>query len=205
MFSLISKTIGFINQSIAAFGITAGVAVAFTNVVARYAFDASLVWATELTIFLFLWSAFFGAAYCFKKDAHIAVTIILDIMPSKIAKVMLLISHFITIIFLGAVSYYGYEYILLVIDLDERSIDLWNIPMWIPYLVIPISFAFAAYRVCEKFIHILITPHEEVVKESEAEMVLSELGVKSRDKTNENVNKLNDIVKEVEKKTGGML
>ncbi len=61
----ISKTIGFINQSIAAIGISAGVAVAFTNVVARYAFDASLVWATELTIFLFLWSAFFWCCVLF--------------------------------------------------------------------------------------------------------------------------------------------
>ena len=40
MFSFISKIIGFINQTIAAFGITAGVAIAFTNVVARYVFDA---------------------------------------------------------------------------------------------------------------------------------------------------------------------
>ena len=72
-------------------------------------------------------------------------------------------------------------------------------------MVIPISFAFGSYRVCEKFIHILITPHAQVVKESEAEMVLAELGVKNKDKTNENVNRLNDMVKEVEKRTGGML
>jgi len=205
MFNIISKTIGFINQSIAAFGISAGVAIAFTNVVARYLFDASLVWATELTIFLFLWSAFFGAAYCFKKDAHIAVTIVLDIMPSKIAKIMLLISHTITIIFLLAVAYYGYEYLLLVNEIDERSIDLWNMPMWIVYSVIPISFAFAAYRVGEKIAQILRTPHNEVVAESEAEQVLAELGVKQKDNSNEHVHKLNDIVKSVEKKTGGLL
>ena len=205
MFSLISKTIGFINQSIAAVGITAGVAVAFTNVVARYAFDASLVWATELTIFLFLWSAFFGAAYCFKKDAHIAVTIVLDIMPSKIAKIMLLMSHTITIIFLLAVSYYGYEYLLLVQDIDERSIDLWDMPMWIVYLVIPVSFAFAAYRVGEKIVQIARTPHDEVVAESEAEQVLAGMGIGAKDNSNENIKELNDMVKEVEKKTGGML
>jgi C4-dicarboxylate transporter DctQ subunit len=205
MFSLISKTIGFINQSIAAFGISAGVAVAFTNVVARYAFDASLVWATELTIFLFLWSAFFGAAYCFKKDAHIAVTIVLDIMPSKIAKMMLLLSHTITIIFLLAVSYYGYEYLLLVHEIDERSIDLWDMPMWIVYLVIPVSFAFAAYRVGEKIAQLLRTPHDKVVAESEAEQVLAGIGIGSKNKDNEHIDKLNDIVKSVEKKTGGML
>lgn len=206
LFNIISKAIGVVNQSIAVIGITAGVAVAFTNVVARYVFDASLVWATELTIFLFLWSVFFAAAYCFKKDAHIAVTVVLDIMPSKIAKVMLIISHVVTFIFLATVSYYGYEYLLLVIDLDERSIDLWNMPMWIIYLVIPISFAFAAYRVAERTYIIVTTSHDKILKESEAEHVLAEMGMGAKNHSdNENVQELNKMVKEVEKKTGGML
>jgi len=200
MFNIIGKTIGFINQSIAAFGITAGVAVAFTNVVARYAFDASLVWATELTIFLFLWSAFFGAAYCFKKDAHIAVTIVLDIMPSKIAKIMLLISHTITIIFLLAVAYYGYHYLILVHDIDERAIDLWDMPMWIVYTVIPVSFAFGAYRVGEKIVEIIKTPHDQVVAVSEVDMHLHGLAGELEEQKG-----LDDMVKDVEKKTGGML
>ncbi len=206
IFKIISKTIGFINQSIAAIGIAGGVAVAFTNVVARYAFDASLVWATEMTVFLFLWSVFFGAAYCFKKDAHIAVTIILDIVPSRIAKVMLVISHFVTLIFLLTVAYFGYEYILLIIDLDERAIDLWDMPMWIVYSVIPISFAFASYRVGERIHGILSTSHDQILKESEAEQVLAGMGIgASRNKENENIQELNKMVKEVEKKTGGLL
>lgn len=139
MFSFLNKFVGFINQSIAVLGITAGVALSFVNVVARYVFDASLTWATELTIFLFVWSAFFGAAYCFKKDAHIAIDIVLELVPSQIAKIMLLISHVITLIFLSAISYFGYQYLQLVIELEEMSIDL-GIPMWIPYLVIPIAF-----------------------------------------------------------------
>jgi len=206
MFNIISKIIGFINQSIAAIGIAAGVAVAFTNVVARYVFDASLVWATELTIFLFLWSIFFGAAYCFKKDAHIAVTIVLDVVPSRIAKVMLIISHLVTFVFLVAVAYFGYEYLQLVIELDERSIDLWDMPMWIIYLVIPIAFSFAAYRVGERIHAILSTSHDKILKESEAEHVLAEMGIGAkRNADNENVQELNKMVKEVEKKTGGLL
>lgn len=200
MFGFISKIIGYINQSIAVIGITAGVAIAFINVVARYVFNASFTWASELTIFLFLWSVFFAAAYCFKKDAHIAVTIILDLMPSKIAKVMMIISHIITIIFLLAVSYYGYEYLLLVIDLDERSIDLWDMPMWIPYSVVPISFLFAGYRVIEKLVVIIKTPHDEVVQVSEHEMHLH--GIAGDIEQKEGLNKM---VKEVEKKTGGLL
>ncbi len=206
MIKLISKIIGHINQKIAAFGIAAGVVVAFVNVVARYVFDASLTWASELTIFLFLWSVFFGAAYCFKKDAHIAVTVVLDNVPSRIAKTMLIISHTVTFVFLTAVAYYGIIYITdVVMLLDERSIDLWNMPMWIIYLVIPISFAFGAFRVAERIHAILSTSHDKILKESEAEMVLAELGAKSKDTSNENVKNLTDLVKEVEKKTGGML
>ena len=205
MFRLISSIIGHINQKIAVIGIFLGVTTAFVNVIARYVFDASLVWATEFTVYVFIWGIFFGAAYCFKKDAHIAVTVILDNVPSKVAKGMLIISHAVTFVFLLAVAYYGYEYLLLVIDLDERSIDLWDMPMWIIYLVIPISFVFGAYRVAERIHGILSTSHDKILKESEAEMVLAELGVRSKDESNKNVKELNDMVKEVDKKTGGML
>ena len=58
IFTPIGKTIGFVNQSIAAIGIAAGIFLAFVNVVVRYVFDGSLTWAAELTIFLFLWSVF---------------------------------------------------------------------------------------------------------------------------------------------------
>ncbi|ADV46987.1 TRAP transporter small permease [Nitratifractor salsuginis] len=194
VFAWISRVIGWINQSIAAIGIAGGVALAFYNVVARYVFGSSLTWAGELTVYLFLWSAFFGAAYCFKEDAHIAVTILLEKLSPRVAKALMLFSHFVTFIYLAAVSWYGYQYLLLTIDLDERSIDL-DIPMWIPYSVIPVSFAFAAWRVAEKFIEIWHTPAEEVVRHSEAEMILAELEEAAPE----------ELVRRVEKKTGGML
>lgn len=149
MFNIIDKVIGFINQYIAAIGISGGVALAFGNVVARYVFDSSLTWASELTTYIFLWSTFFGAAYCFKQDAHIGINILLEKVPAKVAKALMLFAHSITLVFLFAVAYYGYEYVLFVHELEEMSVDL-QMPMWIIYLVIPISFFFASYRVGEK-------------------------------------------------------
>jgi len=194
LFYYIGKGIGFVNQSIAAFGIAAGVALAFYNVIARYIFNSSLTWASELTIYLFLWSTFFGAAYCFKQDAHISISVLLDKVSARTAKSLMLFSHLVTIVFLIAVSYYGYKYLLLDIELDERSIDL-DIPMWIPYLVIPIAFAFAAYRVLEKIVYIIKTPAEKVRSQSEAEMIIAEMEASAPE----------ELLKEVEKKTGGML
>jgi C4-dicarboxylate transporter DctQ subunit len=194
MFSFLDKSIGFINKSMAAFGISAGVALAFTNVVARYVFDSSLTWAAELTVYLFLWSTFFGAAYCFKQDAHISINILLEKVNPITAKVLMLVAHSITLVFLFAVAYYGYEYVLFVHELEEVSVDL-EMPMWIVYIVVPISFFFASYRVGEKIVEIIKTPADKVIKVSEAEMIVQQMSEGENEK----------LLKEVEKKTGGLL
>jgi len=194
MLNIFDKIIGFINRFIAAFGISAGVALAFINVVVRYGFDGSLTWASELTTYLFLWSAFFGAAYCFKIDAHISINLFLEKVSSKTAKFLMIISHIITLIFLSAIAYYGYEYILLVQEMEEVSIDL-EVPMWIVYLVIPVSFGFGAFRVFEKLLYIIKTPADQILQKSEAELIIAEMGQSEDEK----------LLKEVERKTAGML
>ena len=187
MFKVISKIIGFISQGIAAFGISMGVLLAFVNVVARYVFDKSFTWASELTIYLFLWSIFFGVVYCFKEDAHISINILLEKIPKKGAKVLMILSSTITLVFLISVAYYGYEYLKLVIELDERSIDL-EISMWIPYLVIPIAFSFSSYRVMEKLVKIIRTTFNMLKTVNEGDELLDK-----------------NLIKAVEKKTGGLL
>jgi len=190
-FDLLGNTIGAINRFIAMFGITMGVALAFANVVARYVFDYSLTWAAELTVYLFLWGMFFGAAYCFKIDGHISIGLLVENISKKWAKVLMLITRLVTFTYLSVVAYYGYQYLMFVIELDEMSIDL-EIPMWIPYLVIPVSFAFGAYRVGEHIIKLLNTPAEEIVIKSETEELMEEAYIEK-------------VVEEANRKTGGML
>ncbi len=188
MFGFIDKIIGSLNKSIATFGIAAGVVLAFINVVARYGFNGSIVWASDLTNYFFIWSTFFGAAYCFKKDAHISVSILMDRLPASIMKFLMILSHILVIIYLVAVAYYGYKFLRLEIMLQEVSVDLvvpkitwlgmsssWSVPMWIIYLAIPVAFASAAIRVLEKLVEIIKTPAELARRESEAEMIISKM------------------------------
>jgi len=174
----LDKLVGLINEFIAAFGIIGGVTLAFVNVVARYVFHVGIDWAFELTNYLFIWSAFFGAAYCFRQECHIKVTLLLDALPSKIAKFTSLLATFITFLYLLAVAYYGY---LFIFDPDlglkssgEMSVDL-NIPIWIPYIVIPIAFISASYRVFQKFIEMAKTPADKLVSKTESDMIIEEV------------------------------
>jgi C4-dicarboxylate transporter DctQ subunit len=200
IFTYIDKVIDFINRYIAAIGISGGVAIAFTNVVARYAFDASLTWASELTTYLFLWSVFFGAAYCFKKDAHIAINILVEKVSPSTGKFLMLISYIITLVFLCAISYYGYEYLLLVHELEETSIDL-ELPMWIIYLVIPVSFAFGAIHIIEKIYVTIKTPAKDIVHNSESKDLIKQMD----DHIADLKSKADKLVKDANQKTGGML
>ena len=168
------KFIVTISKIIAAAGIAGGVLLAFVNVVARYLFHSSITWASELTIYLFLWSVFFGATYCFSEDAHIGVDVFLQKAPIKLRKILILITLIVSAIFVGAVAYYGYQYVLLYIDLGEVSVDL-EIPLWIPYLVIPISFAFSFIVLIDKIINVLKTPAKELKLKSEADIVMEEM------------------------------
>ena len=188
---IFGNTIDFINKFIATIGITGGVALAFANVIARYGFDYSLTWASELTVYLFLWSMFFASAYLFRIDGHITIDLFVQSLSKKNAKLLLLLNKTITLTFLVLVAYFGYEYLELVIELDERSVDL-EIAMWIPYLVIPVSFAFAGYGSLVSIIKLITTPSEDLVFQNEADELMEE-------------NNIEKLVKEVEKKTGGML
>jgi C4-dicarboxylate transporter DctQ subunit len=172
----LALAIAFLSKAVAALGIAGGVALAFINVVGRYIFEASLTWAGELTIYLFLWSVFFGAVYCFYKDAHIAVDVLLVKVPPKFAKVLTLLSIVIAFAFVSAVAYYGYEYVMLYIELEERSIDL-DIPLWIPYSVVPISFGFSAIILIYKFVEVFKS--EDFKIRSEADEILEEFELKS--------------------------
>lgn len=191
IFNILDVIIGFINRQIAAIGIIGGVFLAFANVIARYVFNYSITWASELTVYMFLWSMFFAVAYCFKLDGHISIDLVVQNVNKRLSKYIILFTRVVTFTFLIVVAYYGYEYLQLVIELEETSIDL-EIPMWIPYMVIPVSFTFAAYRVAEHFVKLLQIDPDDMEFVSETSDLLRE-------------SKIEDILDDVHKKTGGML
>lgn len=99
-FKIIDLIVGTINQTIAVYGMVLGVLLAFVNVVLRYVFDMSLPWAAELTNYLFIWSALFGAAYGFKQGAHISITLLIEKFSPSVMKMFLLFANLLSIIYL---------------------------------------------------------------------------------------------------------
>ncbi|MDA3907572.1 MAG: TRAP transporter small permease [Sulfurimonas sp.] len=169
-FTILDLGVAALNKNIAVFGMISGVTLAFVNVVLRYAFDASITWAGELTNYLFMWGALFGAAYGFKKGIHITVTLLLAQLSPIFAKALLIFSTTISTVYLIFMAYFGYGLVMILVDLEEISVDL-NIPMWIPSLVLPLAFGAAAFRAGEKIYEISITDADDVLKKAEDEII----------------------------------
>ncbi len=73
--------------------------VTFANVVARYVFNSNILWALELTVFMFAWLVLLGASYAVKKGAHLGVDIILNMLDRRSRRLLALVSVALCLIF----------------------------------------------------------------------------------------------------------
>ncbi|MFA7126519.1 MAG: TRAP transporter small permease [Bacilli bacterium] len=57
-----------------------------SNVIARYLFKETIMWAEELTMFAFAWVIFVGAASTYKSKMHVGIDLVVDLLPIKIRR-----------------------------------------------------------------------------------------------------------------------
>jgi C4-dicarboxylate transporter DctQ subunit len=170
MFAKVDKCISLLSTTLMMVCMSVATIVAFVNVVMRYLFASSLTWAGPLTEYLFIWSALFGAAYGFKIGMHIGVNAIIQNLPARLAKGLLIVNIVVMIGFLSLLTKWGIDFIQFSINLQQIDIDL-RIPFWTIYLCVPLSLAIMVYELLVKLYRAVTIPVEEftydaVMKES---------------------------------------
>ncbi|QOL80572.1 TRAP transporter small permease [Pseudooceanicola spongiae] len=73
--------------------------ITFANVIARYVFNSNILWALEGTVFLFGWMVLLGASYAVKKNAHLGVDAVIELLPAPTRRIFALISVAVCIAF----------------------------------------------------------------------------------------------------------
>ena len=66
--------------------------ITFANVVARYIFNSNILWAQELTVFMFAWLVLLGACYAVKKSSHLGVDLLINSLSPGLRKALGLIA-----------------------------------------------------------------------------------------------------------------
>ncbi|MEJ2213050.1 MAG: TRAP transporter small permease [Gammaproteobacteria bacterium] len=167
MSSKISSFIDQIEETSIALCLALMTLVTFANVVARYIFDANILWALEVTVFLFAWLVLMGMSYAVKKHVHIGVDVLINRLPPFAKKIFALLAvaaslAFSIMLLIGSWDYW-YPFATERAWLETEDIPMpemlqfmstWlnegeryeNIPRLIPYLALPLGVALMTFR-----------------------------------------------------------
>ena len=67
------------------------------QIIARYAFSASLSWSEEITRYMFIISGFISASYCIKNGLSVKIDQLVGMLPGKGVHYMRLVSYTVTL------------------------------------------------------------------------------------------------------------
>lgn len=128
--------------------------ITFTQVIARYVFNYSFVWALELVTYLFAWLIFLGMAYGVRVGSHIGVDALVKSLGRRSAQVVGAVAAACCIVYSAILLYGGFIYVQKMYDIGILAQDL-PIPQWVPRLVLPIGFGLLILRFSQLFFRIV--------------------------------------------------
>lgn len=152
--STFDKIFGKIEEIIAGICLTIMSILAFTNVLARYFFHASFSFSDEITTYLFVLLSLIGASIAAKRHEHLGFTVIEDLVPPTVKKILNFISYLIAVIFTSIIFYYGILMVISQYTLGQKTAGMqW--PEWIFGSFVPIGSFFVLIRFLQILIHII--------------------------------------------------
>jgi len=184
--------------------------ITFANVVARYVFNANILWALEATVFLFAWLVLIGASYCVKKRLHLGVDALLNMLSPGLRRACALFSVAACIVFsvlllIGAWNYWAPFAALPQLDgtlRDQAWYEVNDIPMleflrfiegpmnqdeayeklprFIPYFALPLGLALLTFRFVQAAWQVLTGKAASVIASHEAEELVEKAAARAR-------------------------
>ncbi|WP_322994852.1 TRAP transporter small permease [Castellaniella sp.] len=162
------KWLEHFEESLIAFLLAAMTLVTFAQVVARYVFNYSFVWALELTMYFFGALIFLGMSYGVRVGAHIGVDAVVRLLPARTARHLAIASTLLCIIYAIIVLYGSWIYVSKIHMIGIMAQDL-PIPQWVPRLVMPLGFALLIYRFGEVLWHLMKGDHASLLGDEVAD------------------------------------
>ena len=144
--------------------------ITFSNVVARYIFNANLLWALEVTLFLFAWLVLLGMSYCVKKQLHIGIDVVVGFFPiywqRRIALFGVAVCLAFSLLLLKGSWDYWFPFVTSRAFLETEDVPMpvflhflgdWlnegeryeKVPRFIPYFVLPLGASLLTFRFME--------------------------------------------------------
>ena len=119
------------------------------GVLKRYIFKSPLKWSYELSILSFLWVSFLGAAAALKTHQHIQFDWIVDVLPSKISGIVMLVRDIVILCILIPGVVYGF---IIFSSMIEQSFQTLPLSLGWMYLALPVGLLLMSIFMVEIFV-----------------------------------------------------
>jgi C4-dicarboxylate transporter DctQ subunit len=130
-----------------------GLGLIFYGVILRYVFHNPRPWVEEVTMYSVLWGILFGLSIALRNNHHIAIDLFYDKLSPGFQRIVDLIANFVGIIFCVCFVYYSSILVGSTYKTGMVSMTV-GIPMWLVYLILPLSGFFFLIRFIERFIKV---------------------------------------------------
>ena len=199
--SRFGRAIDAAEETLIAVTIAAMTLITFVNVVVRFGFNDNVLWALEMTSFLFAWLVLLGASYAVKKNAHLGVDALVNLFGPAGRRILGLIAGVLCIAYAALLLKGGWDYwwkfatkasFLEVNDIPMPGFlhflaDLTNdgeayekIPRYIPYFILPFGMALLTLRFLQAGYRIATGEADRVIASHEAEELVEEASAKNK-------------------------
>ena len=125
------------------------------GVLTRYVTERPAVWTTELSGILFTWVAFVGAAKAFQHDEHIRISLLVDMLPERAAKIVRLACRLLVLAFLVYLTYLSW---VMMGKGATRLSPVLRIPFTWVYLATVLCFAIMSINAILRLVGIVPEP-----------------------------------------------
>ncbi len=124
--------------------LTVMILLAFSQIVLRNFFSTGIDWGDSLVRYLVVWVGFIGAAIAVREDKHITIDILSRWVSGAGSSITLSASHFISTVICGLLTWAAIKFIMFEAQMGGTTFI--EIPVWVPELIIPITFGLMTLR-----------------------------------------------------------
>jgi TRAP-type C4-dicarboxylate transport system permease small subunit len=137
----------------------------FVNVICRYIFNFSIIWAEEVSQYLMIWIAYLGGGLALREGRHVALDVIQDRLPARASRGLRAAIGTLVLGFLLTITVLGFRFALFVWNQETPVL---NISLGIPSLAVPVGTLLFA-------VHLVLIFRDFVAKDWAPGVVLEDL------------------------------
>jgi C4-dicarboxylate transporter DctQ subunit len=138
------ETLGRVEKFLVAAMLSVMILLAFLQIILRNVFSTGISWGDPLVRYLVLWVGLIGASLASKEGKHITIEVFSRWFSGHGSRYLKAISCLVSAFICGLLTFAGWTFVQN--EAQMGGITFLEIPVWIPQVIIPVTFALMTLR-----------------------------------------------------------